>query len=261
MCIVAVAHRASSRYPLILAANRDERHARPSAAADWWHGPGSLLGGRDLEAGGSWLGVTGAGRFAAVTNIFDGASRSAASRVAASRTAAHGSDTRRAAERSRGALVAGFLEGTAAPADFAAVVAQDGDRYGPFNLVVGDGDALSFVSNRNTSSALGPGIHVFSNNSPGLQWSKVGRLGDAIALAADRDDTTEYLIETLSGAAARGGLERAADSLFVVGADFGTRCTTVLTVDAGGRAVFVEQRFGPGGASAGRSAFTFEAAP
>lgn len=238
MCIVAVADRASARYPFIVAANRDERHARPSAAADWWHGEGSLLAGRDLEAGGTWLGVTGTGRFAAVTNIFEGRAE--------------------VASLSRGALVTGFLESTMTPSDYAAAVEQDGARYGPFNLILRSDDGLHFASNRNSSVALDPGVHVFSNNAPGLKWAKTDLLAGAIRRAADHDEPERYLIETLSGADARGPLGRAAESLFVVGNDFGTRCTTVLIIEDTARARFVEQRFGPDGDSTGKSEFLFE---
>ena len=240
MCIVAIAHLASSRYPLIVAANRDERHLRDTAPALWWSGEGSLLAGRDLEAGGTWLGVTGTGRFAAVTNIFVG--------------------LREAGARSRGALVTEFLQGSATPAEFAAAVERNAMQYGPFNLLLRDGAALEFVSNRHPMESLGPGIHVFSNNAPGLEWNKVAVLGGKIRAAIDRDDIVDYLIESLSGPAARGSLEQAADSIFVVGDDFGTRCTTVLTVDADGRARFVEQRFESGGVAGGRSEFEFKVA-
>ncbi len=240
MCILAIAHRASSRYSLILAANRDERHARPASAARWWNGPGSLLAGRDLEAGGTWLGITGSGRFAAVTNIFDGGAAMAA--------------------RSRGGLVTEFLESAATPAEYAVAVAADAGRYAPFNLVFGVGDALYFASNRNSSTALEPGVHVFSNNAPGIAWSKVDALADAVDRATHRADIDEFLIETLSGPEARGPLERAADSMFVLGDDFGTRCTTVLTVEATGRASFVEQRFDAEGNARGCSSFTFNIA-
>jgi uncharacterized protein with NRDE domain len=240
MCIVAVAHLVSSRYPLIVAANRDERHERPSSAADWWAGQGSLLAGRDLEAGGSWLGLGGSGRFAAVTNIFEGGGASAA--------------------RSRGELVTGFLTGSARPSDYADAVAAAGADYGPFNLVIVAGREAKFVSNRNASATLGAGIHCFSNNRPGIAWTKVDLLADAIETATGRDDLHAFLQETLSGPAARGPVERAADSLFVVGDQFGTRCTTVLTVDHAGRAEFVEQRFGPGGVAAGLTERCFETA-
>ena len=235
MCIVAIAHQASSRYPLILAANRDERHARPSAPADWWDSPGSLLAGRDLEAGGTWLGITGSGRLAAVTNIFEGG--------------------RPRGQLSRGVLVTDFLSGSSSPAEYAAAIAPE--RYGPFNLILWQRAELHFVSNRNPATPLGDGIHVFSNNAPGLQWAKVETLGAAIERASEHDGLIESLIETLSGLAARGPLERAADSLFVVGKEFGTRCTTVLTVDGAGQVSFVEQRFDAGGETAGRSEFEF----
>ena len=237
MCIVAIGQRASVRYPLIVAANRDERHARPSAAADWWHGSGSLLAGRDLEAGGTWLGVTGTGRFAAVTNVFEGGAKSHAA-------------------LSRGALVTGFLETSVTPSAYAASL--EPDRYGPFNLVLRDADELHFVSNRNASAALGSGVHVFSNNAPGLQWAKVGSLESAMARAPEHDGLAEVLTETLSGQEARGSLERVAESMFVVGSEFGTRCTTVLTIDAAGQARFIEQRFDADGATAGRSEFVFD---
>ena len=132
------------------------------------------------------------------------------------------------------------------------------ERYGPFNLILWRRAELHFVSNRNASGALADGVHVFSNNLPGLQWAKVDALGAAIARASASDGPIESLLETLSGPAARGPLERAAESLFVVGDDFGTRCTTVLTVDADGQASFVEQRFDVGGAARGRSTFRFE---
>jgi len=245
MCIVAIAHQASNRYPLIVAANRDERHARPSAAAQWWRspeapetGPGSLLAGRDLAAGGTWLGVTGSGRFAAVTNIFEPGAAPA--------------------ERSRGELVSRFLGSTATASDYAETVAESGARYGPFNLVLRSDDELHFVSNRNASTSLAAGIHVFSNNAPGLQWAKVGVLADAIESASHRDDLQAYLIETLSSPKARGPIDQAAESLFVVGEEFGTRCTTVLTVDGKGHAALVEQRFSAGGETAGRSEFVFD---
>ena len=241
MCIVAIAHRTSSRYPLIVAANRDERHARASAAAQWWDGPGSLLAGRDLVAGGTWLGVTGSGRIAAVTNIFEPGFA--------------------AAERSRGALVVGFLRAASTPPEFAAAVAAQGLSYGPFNLLLGTVDELSFVSNRNASATLAAGVHVFSNNAPGLQWAKVGALAEALEHSADGADPRQFLIETLSGPDARGPVERAAESLFVLGNEFGTRCTTVLTVDAHGHARFIEQRFDAAGVGTGRSEFDFEVSP
>jgi uncharacterized protein with NRDE domain len=179
-----------------------------------------------------------------VTNILEGATANASATASA--------------PRSRGELVTGFLTGSAGPSDYAAAVAATGADYGPFNLVIVAGREARFVSNRNASATLGAGIHCYSNNRPGIAWAKVDLLAAAIETATERDDLHAYLLETLSGPAARGPVERAADSLFVVGDTFGTRCTTVLTVDHAGRAVFVEQRFGPGGVSTGRTEHRFE---
>jgi uncharacterized protein with NRDE domain len=239
MCIVAIASDVSSRYPFVLAANRDERHARPSAAADWWDGPGSLLAGRDLEAGGTWLGVTGSGRIAAVTNIFEPGAKPA--------------------ERSRGALVTGFLTGSVQPDEYARATATQGAHFGPFNLFLARGNELAFVSNRDASATLGTGIHVCSNNQPGIEWAKKAKLAAAMQGSIDADDDlADTLIEVLSGPRARGSLERAADSLFIVGETFGTRCTTVVTIDSARQAHFVEQSFGAGGGLQGRAEYRFQ---
>lgn len=236
MCIVAIAHLHAARYPLIVAANRDERHARATRPAEWWNGPGSVLAGRDLLAGGSWLGVSGSGRFAAVTNIFE--------------------PDRQPAARSRGALVTGFLESTEPPAAWAAACASDGASYGPFNLVVRDGAELNFVSNRSPARELPAGLHVFSNNAPGIAWPKVERLAQALETAGERDDLPEFLIDFLSGPAARGPLEQAAEYPFIVGEHFGTRCTTIVTIDRHDRLRFVEQSFAADGSNAGRREFS-----
>jgi uncharacterized protein with NRDE domain len=238
MCIVAISHLSSKRYPLIVAANRDERHARASAPATWWQGPGSMLAGQDLVAGGTWIGLTATGRFAAVTNIFEPGAA--------------------ATERSRGELVTRFLGSATTPSEYSAALVDEIDRYGPFNLLLREGDALQFVSNRHPPATLESGVHVFSNNAPGVEWSKVGALARVLDAAAVEHDIHQFLIERLGGPDARGPLERASESVFVLGDTFGTRCTTVLTIDVEGRARFVEQRYTPDGAIDGREEFEFD---
>lgn len=238
MCIVAVAHFASRRFPLIVAANRDERYARPSAAAGWWDDDGRILGGRDLVAGGSWLGMSLSGRFAAVTNIHEGAPPGA--------------------ERSRGRLVSQFLRADVTPAHFASGVKPDEFRYGPFNLIVRSGEQMHLVSNRRRHAVLVPGIHVFTSAGPGAGSARAGRLERAVEAAAAREDVSRFLLEALAGPEARQPGEQALESVFVVGEEFGTRSATVLTIDANGRAEFVEQRFEPRGVPAGCSRFSFE---
>jgi len=237
VCIVAVAHLCSSRFPLIVAANRDEQHARPTAPAAWWNDDPAILAGRDLIAGGTWLGVTRTGRFAAVTNIF-----------------APGTPP---AGRSRGELVTSFLASRSSPADFAREITTDGESYGPFKVLVRNERSLWFASNRESMRSLDAGVHVYSNNAPPSRWSKVDDLTRTMLDAAVFDDPTPFLLDALSGSGARGPLERAAESPFVVGERFGTRCTTVLTIDAAGQAHFVEQSFDARGLSTNRAEFAF----
>jgi len=268
MCIVVVAFGASERYPLMIAANRDERHARPAAPADWWQDRPDVLAGRDLVAGGTWLGLGRTGRVAAVTNIFEPA--------------------RTAAPASRGRLVSEFLAGTEAPADYARGIGREMDRYGPFNLLLyaplgagresaGAGDrasadvsvgardeprvrsgaaALVYLSNRNTGGPLAPGLHVFGNNAPGEDWPKLelARAGmrDLLETASPEDGMLALLAERDP---APGSSPR--DSIFVLGAEFGTRSSSVVLIGAGGTARFVERRFGPAGRALGTRRFEF----
>ena len=138
MCLILIAHRAVPGQVLVLAANRDEFFARPTGAADYWKEAPHVLAGRDLEKGGSWMGVTRDGRWAALTNYRDG-----------SRTVT--------GSRSRGELVARYLlEGSSAAA-YAASIADEGAEFHGFNLLVGDAEAVHYVSNRGapvTSSKL-----------------------------------------------------------------------------------------------------------
>src|SRR4051812_27063017 len=128
MCLILLAWRAHAAYPLIVAANRDEFHARPASAAGFWSDRPSVLAGRDLTAGGTWMGVDRSGRFAAVTNY----------RGAHEPSAAH----------SRGALVTGFLLDARTPAAYMDVVFGESNSYSGFNLLVADGGELWWMSNR-----------------------------------------------------------------------------------------------------------------
>lgn len=237
MCIVAIAHLASDRYPLVVAANRDERHARSTAPAQWWQESPGILGGRDLVAGGTWLGVGLNRRFAAVTNVFEPGSKPA--------------------ERSRGQLVGDFLRTEISAARYADRVAAAGDHYGPFNLLLLERDRLRLVSNRNESTRLEPGIHACSNNRPGSDWPKLRSIRTRLERALAEPDPTAALLDFLSGPRARGTLETAAESIFIVGSDFGTRCSTVLIVDSDGKAGFVERSFLPDGTTGGTVSFEF----
>src|SRR5450631_1476340 len=167
MCLILIAHRADPRYPLVVAANRDEFFRRPTAPADYWPDAAHVLGGRDLEKGGTWMGVDTDGRWAAVTNYRDGTSA--------------GPGT-----RSRGELVAGFLRGSARAQDHIASVEPDAREYHGFNLLAGDRAGIHYLSNREQGSMmLATGVYGLSNHLLDSPWPKVerGKLALRAALA------------------------------------------------------------------------------
>ena len=254
MCLILIAHRAHPRYPLVVAANRDEWFRRPSAPAAFWEDAPDVLAGRDLEQGGTWLGVTRSGRFAALTNFRE--------------PGAH-----RAEAPSRGALVSDFLRGREATLEFLARLAPHAARYNGFNLVTWDGETLAATSNRNGSThPLGAGVFGLSNHLLDTPWPKVreGRIGLAALLA--REVSVEALLELLDDTRIAEdrelpdtgvGLEweRRLSPLRIVAADYGTRCSTVLLVDREGGVELAERTFAPNGTPAGlvRERFTLVA--
>jgi uncharacterized protein with NRDE domain len=239
MCIIAIAWRVSPRYPLLLAANRDEAHARPSAEAGWWDGQMKIFGGRDLVAGGSWLAIDAQGRLGAVTN-FAGAP----------------ADPR---PRSRGQLVRDYLETTATSAEFIASLAPTGAQFAPFNLLVIDQE-VHYGSNCEPSQPLGPGVHALSNAPLENDWPKVARARAGMRAALAAPDPIGPLFDLLAEgradtAEAQGldapTLEERRARLFVNGRQYGTRASTVIAVDARGEIRFVEKRFDAAGNAVG----------
>jgi uncharacterized protein with NRDE domain len=246
MCLILFAWRVHPRYPLVLAANRDEFHQRPTAAADFWPQRPALLAGRDLQAGGTWLGVTRAGRFAAVTNFREPL------------------EPEVPLERSRGELVTNFLAGEQAPLTHAQGLLASASDYRGFNLLLGDRDTLAYVSNRQEGAAeLEPGSHGLSNHLLDADWPKVhsGRARLDALLRQDRidaDDLLKLLTErsTLPGDADDGAIRRhLMNHYFIVSPTYGTRSSTVLLVDRDGGIEFVERRFAPDGSETGISRF------
>jgi uncharacterized protein with NRDE domain len=236
MCLIVVGLGATARYPFLVAANRDEQHARPTAAATWWSQP--VLGGRDLAAGGTWLAVDALGRFAAVTNIRD--------------------TQRPPGLRSRGALVAEFLLGSEPAASYAERVSADGAAYGAFNLLLFDGRELHFTSNRAATARLGPGMHAYSNAPPGTEWPKTGSALTGAEQALTNEAPLEPLFDLLACRDDAGAPElRHQRTHFVVGSTYGTRCSTVVLVDTRGRLTFAERTFDPAGALVGEVRETF----
>lgn len=242
MCLVLFAWRAHRAYPLILAANRDEFHARPTATAEFWQDDRSVLGGRDLQDGGTWLGLTRGGRFAAVTNYREPL-------------------VLQDAKRSRGALVREFLQGDAAPSDYAAKILAEGGDYAGFSLLVGDMQDLYWVSNRHDAPrAVEPGVHGLSNRDLDAPWPKVRRGVNGLQRCLPEDNRAGVAVEPLmdllvdrtvpaddhlpdTGVGVE--LERILSPAFILGSEYGTRSSTVLVVDHEDGVNFVECTFNP----------------
>jgi len=220
MCLIVLAWRAHPRFPLIVAANRDEFHARKAAPAAFWRDQPQILGGRDLQAMGTWMAVSRSGRFAAVTNY----------RGAREPTAA----------QSRGALVTGFLAGGSSPATYMSEVR--GAEYSGFNLLATDRKELWWMSNRDGSPRrLEPGYYALGNlllDSPEVQPFK--------ARMADASPSVEPLFGILASAK-------------IINPEYGTRCSTVL-LDDGSQVRYSERTFVPDGAEADTGHFQFSVA-
>jgi len=239
MCLILFAHKVHPDYPLVLAGNRDEFYARPTAPAGFWPESPELLAGRDLVGGGTWLGVTRSGRLAAVANYRQ-------------------PEARQRSVRSRGQLTVDFLRGTTAPADYLATVARRREDYRGFNLLAAAGGEIAYYSNlEGVVRILPPGIYGLSNALLDTPWPKVvgGKAALAAILAAPGPPDPEPLFALLSDTTRPAdsllpetgvGLERerVLSSRFVLSADYGTRASTVVLVDRKGEAVFVERSFG-----------------
>lgn len=249
MCLVVIAHRVSTELPLVVAGNRDEFHGRPTRDAHWWPDRPEVLGGRDLQAAGTWLAVARDGRFATVTNFRD-------------------ADQPRAGLKSRGHLVTGFLASSASPVDY--VTSIDGGRYAGFNLLVGDGDTLAYRCNRDgPGRELAPGVYAVANAALDTPWPKVERSKKALRILFDkgRVNETELLRLLDDRERARASDVRTAGlpfetahaltAPFVVTPEYGTRSSTVLIRDGACKVRFTEKRFDAAGRATGQSDFRF----
>jgi uncharacterized protein with NRDE domain len=256
MCLVLIVWRVHPLYPCLIAANRDEFHARPAAQAAWWpvasQPRSQILAGRDLAAGGTWLGLTRTGRFAALTNYRD-------------------PEQPRKTALSRGHLVTSILESTAATAPVLSRLAQVGSDYNGFNIIFSDGERLAiYESVRGVGRELGPGIYGLSNHLLDTPWPKVRNAKNRLeATLLDLTDDTGSILALLRDDRAapdeelpRTGVslewERLLSSAFVRARDYGTRCSTIIRIDRQSRACFDEWTWDAGGAQIGRVSLSFE---
>jgi uncharacterized protein with NRDE domain len=252
MCLILLAWQAHPDYPLVVAANRDEFFSRRTAAADFWEDAPNVLAGRDLEAGGTWLGVTRNGRFAALTNYRDPARNTMGA-------------------PSRGVLVRRFLIGGQSAEDYLSELESCADRYNGFNLIFGDPDGLWCFSNCGEGEqALAPGVYGLSNHLLDTPWPKVARGKSALngALQALPNEAPLFALLRDDSIAPDDALPRTGVSLewerllsaaFVRSPQYGTRSATVLLRDRSGWVRFIEQGFLPDASPGERREFAFSA--
>ena len=252
MCLILISHRAHPEYPLVVGANRDEFYERPTSPAEFWQDAPDVLAGRDLQASGTWLGITRDLRFAAVTNFRD--LRSMQPRA-----------------RSRGDLTRAFLCGASPAEQYLESVRRRAGEYNGFNLFVCDATGLFYFSNRDGEvRKLAPGTYGLSNHLLDTPWPKVTelkpRFDAAIRQPLDADAIRRILSDR--GVAPDAALpdtgvglerERMLSAAFVVSETYGTRSTTALSVGADRTVRFDEWTFGPGGVLAGERNFSFVA--
>jgi uncharacterized protein with NRDE domain len=251
MCLVLVAWQGSEKYPCVIAANRDELHSRPTARAQWWDSQPPILAGKDLMAGGTWLGMTHSGRFAALTNYRD-------------------PQLRRDPAPSRGSLVTSILKSTASAAQSLDYLRKVGGNYNGFNLIFSDGERLAiYESERGTGRELGPGIYGLSNHLLDTPWPKVQNAKSRLSAALSNLGDTSAALALLRDAAPapddqlpRTGVsvewERLVSSAFVVAPVYGTRCSTLVRVDERRHACFDEWTWDSSGAQIDSTSFRFE---
>jgi len=236
MCLILLAHRAHPACRLVVAANRDEWFQRPTAPAGFWADAPEVFAGRDLEQHGTWLGVTATGRFAAITNFRDPGN--------------HRPDA-----PSRGRLVSDFLRSSVTPVSYLERLRPDAPSYNGFSLLVGDGAALCYFSNREEEiRSLESGIYGLSNQLLDVPWPKVRlgkeRLARQLADRIDVDTLLALLDDT--GAAPDAELprtgvslewERRLSALRTLADGYGTRSSTALLIGADGEVCVAERSF------------------
>ncbi|MGF6556810.1 uncharacterized protein with NRDE domain [Pseudomonas sp. S30_BP2TU TE3576] len=242
MCLIVFAWRPGHAQPLVVAANRDEFYARPSLPLAQWPEAPQVYAGRDLEAGGTWLGVGANGRFAALTNIRD--------------------PRQPPGRKSRGELVAGFLTGELPIDDYLSDVVARSSEYGGFNLLVGNANELWHFNARESEPVMLPaGVHGLSNAGLDTPWPKLLKAKAALsevlddpqpqALLAILNDSQPAPVAELPDTGVGLATETLLSSVFIASQSYGTRASTALIVQADGTRHLVERSFGPFGGHLG----------
>ncbi len=252
MCLIVFSFDEHDNYRLVLAANRDERHDRPAAPMAFWDEQPNLLAGRDLEAGGTWFGVTREGRWAAVTNF-------------------HGAMEHVEGAPSRGELARAYLAGAGMPVDFLRRLKGTSERYKGFSLLAGDSNEVGFLSNRSDDSVsetearrLAPGSYGLSNHLLNTPWPKVVRARGMLAEELKAPDVSvDALLRLMRDESvpavddAQSEKERILTPMFIPGPVYGTRSTTVLAIRRDGQVDVAERSYDSKGDEIDTRRFSF----
>ncbi len=235
MCLIVFANNYHPDYKLILAANRDEFYKRPALPAKFWDDHPELLAGKDLEAGGTWLGISKNGRFSAITNFRD-------------------PESLKKTKTSRGQLTTDFLLSSTSPEDYIKSLINAAGNYNGFNLLVGTLSDLYFFSNRlEKPQKLKPGVYGLSNHLLDTPWTKVVKSKNALKeiikddkLSVDKlfellSDTTVPPDNELPDTGVGIEIERIAAPVFIKNEFYGTRSSTVILIDKNDNVLFVEK--------------------
>lgn len=237
MCLIVFCWQVVPGLPLMAAANRDEFYNRPASPAGWWADHPNIFAGRDLQGGGTWLGITREGRFAALTNV-------------------RAPSERRQDVPTRGYLVADYLASTASPEDYLKQLADRAAGYNGFNLLVGDKDRLHWFSNKadgdpRNGQPLAPGIYGLSNALLDTPWPKVTRAKaqfcSLLCQGAPAEAYFDMLADTTRASDCRlpetgVGIqrERELSPVFISSPDYGTRNSTLVRLTGDGNATLTE---------------------
>lgn len=237
MCLIVFAYKHHPEYPLILAGNRDEFYGREAQQAHFWDTDPAMLAGKDLRAGGTWLGVSKKGEFGAITNYRD-------------------LNDPRAGERSRGEIIPKFLTTVKAPDQKIRQLRKQNHHYAGFNFLAGDVDQLFYLNNINGNiQSVTPGIHGISNAFLDTLWPKVetarSEFQKAISSSTiDKEkifnflnDSKSYPEDSLPDTGLSPEKEKAVSPIFIETEGYGTRCSTLLTIDNDGRIHFTEKTY------------------
>jgi len=235
MCLIVFAWKQSADTPLLLAANRDEFYARPALVASWWEEAPHVYAGKDLEAGGTWMGINKQGRFAAITNIRNG-------------------EGKKSGAPSRGKIVADFLRDDISASSYLSALEAEAKHYAGFNLIIGDANDIYWFSNSQQQAAqcLQPGIYGLSNASLDTPWPKVIQAKTQFQQLLEQSapdqayfdllsDTTQAPEHLLPQTGVSLEWERLLSSIHIHSNDYGTRVSSLIKCHADGTVHLIER--------------------